>query len=61
MGGEALAVSEMNRVKNVAISGRFCREDSNLGPSKTSSHLTQGSMQAAQGPPTVPPTQAIVS
>ena len=39
MGAEALAVAEKYRFKNVAISGRFCREDSNLGPSKNSSHL----------------------
>ena len=35
-------VSEKYRFKNVAISGRFCREDSNLGPSKNSSHLYTG-------------------
>ena len=33
-------MSEKYRFKNVVISGRFCREDSNLGPSKNSSHLT---------------------
>ena len=38
MEAEALAVSEKHRFKNVVISGRFCREDSNLGPSKNSSH-----------------------
>ena len=31
---------EKYRFKNVVISGRFCREDSNLGPSKNSSHRT---------------------
>ena len=31
MGGEALAVTEMNRFKNVVISGRFYREDSMAG------------------------------
>ena len=38
IGAEALAVSEKYRFKNVVISGRFCREDSNVGPSKNSSH-----------------------
>ena len=42
MGAEALAVAEKYRFKNAVISGRFCREDSNLGPSKNSSHLTAG-------------------
>ena len=31
-------MSEKYRFKNVVILGRFCREDSNLAPSKTSSH-----------------------
>ena len=31
-------MSEINRFKNALISGRFCREDSNVAPSQNSSH-----------------------
>ena len=48
MGAEALAVSEKHRFKNAVISGRFCREDSNLAPSKNSSHHFSHVLQGDQ-------------